>query len=166
MRILAGILLALLSFLGSTVPPAGTGTAPSARLDGWQWPVEPALVIEAYRAPAHRYGPGHRGIDIAAPQGSRIAAPAAGVVAFAGDVAGRPLVTIDHGAGLVTTLEPVAPTVPVGALVRAGDSVGTAAAGGHVAPGAVHFGVRENGDYINPMVLLGVVPRAVLLPCC
>ena len=129
MRILAGILLALLSFLGSTVPPAGTGTAPSARLDGWQWPVEPALVIEAYRAPAHRYGPGHRGIDIAAPQGSRIAAPAAGVVAFAGDVAGRPLVTIDHGAGLVTTLEPVAPTVPVGARLRPGGTVGTSAAG-------------------------------------
>ena len=47
-----------------------------------------------------------------------------------------------------------------------GEAVGELAFGGHTAPGAVHFGVRYEGEYINPLVLLGGVPRAVLLPCC
>ena len=74
--------------------------------------------------------------------------------------------TIDHGDGLVTTLEPVSSTVAIGDAVAAGDVVGVTDAGGHTPPGAVHFGVRRNGAYINPMLLLGEVPRAVLLPCC
>ena len=40
------------------------------------------------------------------------------------------------------------------------------AAGGHAAPGLLHFGVRLDGEYINPLILLGGVPRAILLPCC
>ena len=38
--------------------------------------------------------------------------------------------------------------------------------GGHAVPGTLHFGVRLHGRYINPMLLLGGVPRAVLVPCC
>ncbi|MGB4779234.1 murein hydrolase activator EnvC family protein [Microbacterium sp.] len=139
---------------------------PAAALDGWQWPVRPPVVVEPYRAPAHPYGPGHRGIDLKAAVGSPVTTPADGVVAFAGTVVDRPLVTIDHGEGLVTTLEPVTPSLPIGAVVTAGDVVGTVAVGGHAAPGSVHFGVREDGEYLNPMLLLGGVPRAVLLPCC
>lgn len=166
MHIVTGILLVALVWTGATVPSSPAVPATSARLAGWQWPVDPPHIIEPYRAPAHRYGPGHRGIDLGAPIGARVAAPAAGVVAFAGDVAGRPIVTIDHGVGLVSTLEPVAATVPVGAVVRAGDTVGSVSTGGHTPAGAVHFGVRENGEYISPIMLLRNVPRAVLLPCC
>ena len=53
-----------------------------------------------------------------------------------------------------------------GTALRAGDGVGTIALGGHTDPGAVHFGVRLHGAYINPLLLLDGVPRAVLLPCC
>jgi len=74
--------------------------------------------------------------------------------------------TIDHGRGLVTTLEPVSARVEVGTPVIRGEAVGELAVGGHAAPGALHFGVRYEGEYINPLVLLGGVPRAVLLPCC
>jgi hypothetical protein len=38
--------------------------------------------------------------------------------------------------------------------------------GGHSEPGTLHFGVRWEGEYINPILLLDEVPRAVLLPCC
>lgn len=138
--------------------------APAPPDADWLWPVDgPRSVVEPFRAPAHAYGPGHRGIDIAAAGDLR--APADGVVAFVGTVVDRPLLTIDHGNGLVTTFEPATTTLAPGAPVRRGDVVGTTSAGGHARPGTVHLGVRWNGVYINPMLLFGGVPRAVLLPC-
>ncbi|MCJ1706673.1 murein hydrolase activator EnvC [Microbacterium sp. VKM Ac-2923] len=131
---------------------------------GWVWPVDQVRVVRAYEAPAHAYGPGHRGIDLAS--GDTVHSPADGYIAFAGQVAGRSVVTIDHGGGLVTTLEPVASDLAVGDRVPRGAPVGLLAAGGHTAPGTLHFGVRLDGEYINPLRLLGGVPRAVLLPCC
>ncbi|MGN7967965.1 murein hydrolase activator EnvC family protein [Microbacterium sp. 22296] len=131
---------------------------------GWVWPVERVQVVRAYEAPAHEYGPGHRGIDLAS--GEVVRSPTDGYVAFAGEVAGRPVLTIDHGGGLVTTLEPVASDLAVGDVVARAAPVGRLAVGGHTAPGTLHFGVRRDGEYINPMRLLGGVPRAVLLPCC
>jgi murein DD-endopeptidase MepM/ murein hydrolase activator NlpD len=133
---------------------------------GWIWPVRPFRLARAYVAPAHEYGPGHRGIDLELLGGSEVRAPAAGVVAFAGSVAGRGILTIDHGDGLVTTLEPVQTSVVPGAAVAADEIVATVSAGGHAPAGTLHFGVRLHGDYINPMLLLGEVPRAILLPCC
>lgn len=132
----------------------------------WLWPLEAFRLERPFVAPAHRYGPGHRGIDIQ-PVGSIVVrAPAAGTVAFSGPVAGRGILTIDHGDGLVTTLEPVASKLSAGASVDRGAGVGSVATGGHAADGSLHFGVRLNGEYINPMLLVGEIPRAVLLPCC
>ncbi|MDN3494518.1 M23 family metallopeptidase [Planococcus sp. APC 4015] len=149
------------------VPPAGAVTASPALDDrGWMWPVSSFRLHRPYQAPPNEYGPGHRGVDVLPSAGELIRAPADGVVAFAGAVAGRELVTIDHGDGLVTTLEPVAATVEKGAAVARGATVGTVGFGGHADPGTLHFGVRLHGEYINPMLLLGGVPRAVLLPCC
>ncbi len=139
--------------------------APAPR-DDWRWPVSPVRVVRPYEAPAHRYGSGHRGIDLAIEPGGAVHAPASGVVAFSGVVVDRGVVTIDHGDGHVTTLEPVVDAPPTGSAVARGDPVGVVALGGHTAPGAVHFGVRLHGEYVNPMLLLGGVPRAVLLPCC
>ncbi|WP_238439352.1 M23 family metallopeptidase [Microbacterium sp. JZ31] len=103
---------------------------------------------------------------MAAEVGSDALAPASGTVAFSGTVVDRPLLTIDHGGGLVTTLEPVLSDLSPGDAVSRGDVVGQVAAGGHAAPGSLHLGVRLNGEYVNPLLLLGGVPRAVLLPCC
>lgn len=131
---------------------------------GWVWPVERVQVVRPYEAPTHAYGPGHRGVDLAS--GEVVLSPADGHVAFAGSVAGRPVVTIDHGGGLVTTLEPVVSDLAVGAVVARAAPIGRLDGGGHTAPGVVHFGVRLNGEYVNPLRLLGGVPRAILLPCC
>jgi len=133
---------------------------------GWVWPASNFRLARMYIAPAHEYGPGHRGIDLALLGSSTLISPADGTVAFAGRVAGRGVLTIDHGAGLVTTLEPVDTTLVPGTPVRRGVEVATLALGGHSVPGELHFGVRLDGRYINPMLLLGGVPRAVLLPCC
>lgn len=145
-------------------PPVHMEHATSA--SGWAWPVAHERIIAPFVAPAHEYGPGHRGIDLASDVGADVRSPAAGIVAFAGSVAGRGIVTIDHGDGLVTTLEPVAAGLAIGTVVDRGTVVATVATGGHTPTGAVHFGVREDGEYINPMLLLGGVERAVLLPCC
>ncbi|KTR93473.1 peptidase M23 [Microbacterium testaceum] len=131
---------------------------------GWIWPVDEVRLVRRFEAPAHAYGPGHRGLDLAST--AVVRAPAAGHIAFAGMVAGRSVLTIDHGDGLVTTLEPVQTDLTVGAAVSRGSPVGVVAPEGHSRPGTVHFGVRWGGEYINPLRLLGGVPRAVLLPCC
>ncbi|WP_203579640.1 murein hydrolase activator EnvC family protein [Microbacterium hibisci] len=145
---------------------AGVAGGPVAVASGWTWPVRPFRLEQVFVAPAHEYGPGHRGVDLRPLSETVVRAPAGGVVAFSGEVAGRGVLTLDHGSGLVTTLEPVDSDLATGTPVAAGEPVGSIALGGHTAPGALHFGVRLDGEYINPLVLLGGVPRAVLLPCC
>ncbi|HEY9310029.1 MAG TPA: M23 family metallopeptidase [Microbacterium sp.] len=132
----------------------------------WLWPLHAFRLERPFVAPPHEYGPGHRGVDLAVLGDDGVYAPAAGAVAFSGQVAGRGILTIDHGDGLVSTLEPVESTLVAGTPVIAGAAVGHVSVGGHTAPGALHFRVRLDGQYINPLVLLGDVPRAVLLPCC
>lgn len=161
---LAFALLAATSTGTASATVAVSEPIPSA--EPWQWPVTPVAIVRPFIAPAHPYGPGHRGIDLAGADDGQVRAPASGVIAFAGVVVDRPLITIDHGDGLVTTLEPVVTDLTVGTAVLGGDHVGSVPAGGHDGAGAVHFGVRRNGEYINPLLLLGGVPRAVLLPCC
>jgi murein DD-endopeptidase MepM/ murein hydrolase activator NlpD len=150
-------------------PDEAAAAAPGGSVstaERWLWPVQPFRLERPFVAPPHEYGPGHRGIDLIVLGENLVRAPAEGVVAFSGQVAARGILTIDHGGGLVSTLEPVDSALAAGTPIAAGSEVGTVSAGGHTAPGAVHFGVRLDGSYINPLVLLGGVPRAVLLTCC
>ncbi|MFB6609361.1 M23 family metallopeptidase [Agromyces sp. NPDC056379] len=131
----------------------------------WRWPVAaPIRVVAPFRAPPTPYTAGHRGIDIAATPAATVVAAAPGVVSFSGLVAGRPVVSIDHGDGVVSAIEPVAGLVATGAPVAAGDAIGTVSTGGHCTAGCVHFGVRVDGEYVSPFLFLGGLPRAVLLP--
>lgn len=170
------VALLLITVLG---PAGGAGASAhepvadvSLAARGWIWPFPAARITRAYLAPAHEYAPGHRGIDLEAlvtdsiDGADAVLAPASGVVAFAGEVAGRPLITVDHRGGLVTTLEPVQTSLLPGSTVEQGTPVGVLASGGHAMAGTLHFGVRLDGEYINPLLLLDGVPRAVLLPCC
>ena len=116
-----------------------------------------------YVAPATEYGPGHRGIDIQAPAGSVVRAPASGVVHFVGFVVDRPLLSIAHPGGVLSSFEPVSATVATGDRVRAGEVIGVLLAG-HCSAPCLHLGARIDGQYINPLLFLGAVPRAVLLP--
>lgn len=169
-RVAAALGVAALLVLSPAAGASGdSGAAPKAQAtseDDWRWPFAgPRTVVEPYRAPAHAYGPGHRGIDIAPDEDGTVRAPADGVVAFRGVVVDRPLLTIDHGGGLVSSFEPMVSTLDPGTAVAEGDALGTLDVGGHTARGTLHVGVRQDGTYINPMVLFGGVPRAILLPC-
>lgn len=122
------------------------------------WPVgvRPA-VLRGWEPPATPYGPGHRGVDLAAAPGSPVRAVAAGRVSFAGRVAGRGVVTVElAGTGLRTTYEPVSPSVEKGTEVAAGDVVAVVAAtGAHCGAAAcVHWGLLRGGTYLNPLSLL------------
>lgn len=158
--------------IAASSPSAGAGATEAPTPDDtagahWSWPLAgPRLVLEPYRAPAHEYGAGHRGVDLGASVGAVVSAPADGTVAFRGTVVDRPILTIEHANGLVTTFEPLrSPLVP-GDVVVSGEEIGFVDVGGHTSPGALHLGVRRNGDYVNPMLFFSEVPRAVLLPCC
>lgn len=164
--------LALLLLIIVALAPLTSTDAIAASPDGathpvWRWPIDaPRAIASPYRAPAHEFGAGHRGVDLTTAQGTIVRAPADGAIAFRGTVVDRPLITIEHAAGYVSTFEPVSSDLTPGDTVSAGDEIGSVSAGGHAVPGTLHLGVRLDGDYINPMLLFGTVPRAVLLPCC
>lgn len=144
---------------------AATAASAVALTARWTWPVGPPHdLVRSFEAPASRYGPGHRGIDISAGPGEPVRAPADGVVSFSGTVVDRPVLSIQHAEDLVSSFEPVTATVSEGDSVRAGQVVGMAASGAHCTEKCVHFGVRRHGQYISPVLFLGGLSRAVLLP--
>ncbi|QBE47743.1 M23 family metallopeptidase [Leucobacter triazinivorans] len=129
----------------------------------WVPPVGgPFEITGPYRAPPHRYGAGHRGIDFAAAPGTALIAPATGTVSFSGRVVDRDVLSIRVDERTVYTLEPVRSTLPVGAAVTSGAVIGEAASGGHCLAECVHLGVRVDDEYVNPLRYL--LPRPVLLP--
>ena len=82
------------------------------------WPTGgKAEVVRRFDPPAQRWLSGHRGVDLDAQEGSTIFAAGAGTVAFAGRVAEKNVVSIDHGS-LRTTYEPVTPLVSAGDIVK------------------------------------------------
>ncbi|PRB18946.1 murein hydrolase activator EnvC [Microbacterium sp. MYb62] len=166
-RTVLGAVSLLLLLLAVASPAAASNPDDRGDPPRWTWPLTgPHVVVAEYRAPAHDYGPGHRGVDLGASVDAVVVAPADGVVAFRGGVVDRPLLTVTHADGLVTTFEPLRSTLAPGDAVSAGQALGYVDVGGHSPPGALHLGVRLDGAYINPMLLFGDVPRAVLLPCC
>ncbi|MGN6272502.1 MAG: M23 family metallopeptidase [Protaetiibacter sp.] len=131
----------------------------------WAWPVAaPHPIARAYLAPASPYASGHRGVDIRADVGVAVRAPADGVVHFSGVVVDRPVLSIDHGGGVLSSYEPVESALHEGEVVRRGQVVGELQAGHCGDGGCLHFGVRVHGEYVSPLLFLGGQPRAVLLP--
>lgn len=171
-RLVAPAIMALLVMAGpSPVPATAEGAAVrparvAASATGWQWPLAPPHpIVQAYEAPSNRYSAGHRGIDIAAASGSAVLAPVAGEVHFAGTVVDRPVLSIRHRDGLVSSYEPVTTALVAGDAVRQGDVVGEVSpAPSHCEQGCLHFGVRLHGEYVSPLKYLGGIPRSVLLP--
>jgi len=139
--------------------PAG---ADPARL---RWPLHPRpAVVRAYAAPSPNWQPGHRGVDLAGAAGQPVYAAAAGTVVFAGELAGRPLVSIAHPGGLRTSYEPVRAVVRPGQLVDPGAAIGTLQAGhpGCAAPACLHWGAMwgpaARADYVDPVALVATTP--------
>ena len=149
----AVVVLLLLSLPFGRVSSAVGAVAPSAVL---RTPLAGVLtVLTPFIPPPTRFGAGHRGVDLAAADGTSVRAAADGTVIFAGVLVDRGVVSIDHGA-LRTTYEPVSASVVAGQHVRAGAVIGTVQPGHArcVPASCLHWGARVNGAYVDPMLLL------------
>jgi murein DD-endopeptidase MepM/ murein hydrolase activator NlpD len=140
---------------------APLAAAALALIGPWSWPLEEHRVLAAFDPPAQRWEAGHRGVDLAAPPGTPVAAIGEGVVAFAGQVGGKAVVVVDHGS-LRSTYEPLDASLPVGARVRRGEQLGSTSAGGHCSGRCLHLGVLKGEQYVDPMRLLE--QRPILKP--
>ncbi|WP_347039544.1 M23 family metallopeptidase [Glutamicibacter halophytocola] len=142
------------------LPHASLATA-----NGWRWPLagEPKIT-EPFDKPAENWPPGHRGVDLAASDGDKVFAPQRGQVTFASTVVDRPVMVIDHGNGFKTSLEPVQAIAKAGDWVDAGAQVGTVSTGAHCSARCIHWGVRLNGEYIDPVLLIRDMRPSILLP--
>ena len=146
----------------------GTDARPDSDGQGegiWTWPVRPRPDVTHMFDLEHRYSAGHRGIDLAVPAGTAVYAPDDGTVHFVGWVVDRPLLSVQHENGIRSTFEPVDAVVAEGDAVARGQLIGhVAESPTHEPAGGLHLGARLGDDYLDPLALLGEVPRAILLP--
>ena len=146
----AGVLLAL-----ALTPPAAA----------WTWPVE-GPVLRPFVAEDDPYAGGqHRGIDVAAPAGAEVRAPATGVASFVGQLPHEGLcLTIRTADGYSITLVHLGSIgVRTGTAIAEGEVVGTIGPSGDAEWGEpyVHLGIRltaEPHGYVDPLSLLPARP--------
>ncbi|BBZ17382.1 M23 family metallopeptidase [Mycolicibacterium gadium] len=137
----------------------------SANGERLEWPLRPRpVVVRVFDAPSPNWKPGHRGVDLAGAPGQPVFAAAGGTVVFAGELAGRPVVSIAHPGGLRTTYEPVTASVRTGRRVDAGTMLGELQAGHAGCPAAacLHWGAMwgpaSRADYVDPLGLVVTTP--------
>ncbi|MCM3922396.1 M23 family metallopeptidase, partial [Frankia sp. AiPs1] len=149
---------------GLLAATSATATATAGSIPPLRWPLSgPVAVSRAFQRPVTPFGPGHRGVDLRGSPAGPVLAAAAGTVSFAGPVAGRGVVTVDHGA-VRTTYEPLRPAVRAGAVVQAGDLLGWLTDGHPGCPTrtCLHWGLLRGEEYLDPLGSFRRVPPRLL----
>jgi murein DD-endopeptidase MepM/ murein hydrolase activator NlpD len=135
------------------VPTAPAAYAPRGGKDpALAWPLKGVL----YGRYGVRAGRRHDGIDIAAPEGTQVAAAAAGTVIYAGEQSGYgAIVIVRHDGGLVTLYAHNSRLlVDEGAHVRRGEPIARVGQTGRTTGPHLHFEVREGTRPRNPLLYL------------
>lgn len=131
---------------GTGVPPVGEGAL--------LWPLPGHTSMTTQFGEADAFGnPGHRGIDIPAPEGTPILAAHSGTVLICGwnDSFGNQ-VLIDDGAGFSTRYAHMTATaVSPGAVVTAGQVIGYVGSTGDSTGNHLHFEVSVGGTLTDPL---------------
>ncbi len=154
-----------LQWLSTSVPPTTTtrysyaesNDPPSNVVAGIEWtmPIRYTAFTSPYGWRIHPvYGTRkfHGGVDLAAPQGTKIVAARSGVVTAASySSANGYYVTINHGDGFSTSyLHMTHYTVSVGQRVSAGQKIGECGSTGISTGPHLHFSIYYNGGTVNP----------------
>lgn len=101
----------------------------------------------------------HYGVDLAAPVGTPVVAPAAGVVSFAetGLHFEGGLILIDHGQGLITAYLHLSQVeVAAGQAVAQGQSIGAVGKAGRVTGPHLCWRMRWRGQNLDPSLMIGL----------
>jgi murein DD-endopeptidase MepM/ murein hydrolase activator NlpD len=138
---------------------------------GWRSPVPLARIASRFNP--HRMHPvlhvlmPHNGVDFASPVGAPVYATAAGVVQSVGN--GGPcgnMVQIDHAGGITSVychLSRFGAGLHAGQRVESRQLIAYVGQTGRVTGPHLHFGIKKNGVFIDPMTLrldgVRVVPR-------
>lgn len=132
-----------------------------AEMPHWQAPLQHMRVSAFFGIVHAPTGRTHGGMDFAAPIGTAIVAPAAGVIVastnrYQGESKWGEVVAIDHGDGLRSVYAHMDKRmVKEGEHVAAGQRIGTTGATGKVTGPHLHMEASRNGGNIDPQILLG-----------
>src|SRR5581483_2665165 len=148
----------------STANMLPTGTGPAAGGVPLTWTMRGGAITQPFgpttfvlEPPLGQYAHFHTGIDIAAPLGTPVNAAAAGVVIVVAHTAtgyGN-YVIVAHGYGVMTLYGHLLETLAYpGEVVSQGQTIGREGATGWATGPHVHFEVRINGQFVNPMRFL------------
>lgn len=98
----------------------------------------------------------HSGLDIAAPEGTPVLAPAAGTIIDTGNYFfNGNTIFIDHGQGLVSMYNHLSSMiVQKGARIKRGQQIGTIGKTGRVTGAHLHWSISLNNTRVDPMLFL------------
>ena len=105
----------------------------------------------------------HAGLDVAAPFGAKVVAPASGMISLTGSFYfNGNAIFIDHGAGLISMLCHLSSVeVHDGDVVAKGQEIGRVGATGRATGPHLHWSVSLNGDRVDPSAVLALFkPKA------
>ena len=134
-------------------------------LSGFTWPVIGPIsgVFGSQRILNGKPKSPHNGVDVAAPIGATITAPAGGVVALVHPdmfYTGK-TVMVDHGLGLTTVyahMDSIA--VIEGQVVNQDEVLGTVGKTGRATGPHLHWGMTWKSTHLDPMLATGPMPKS------
>jgi len=133
-------------------------------LSHFKWPVQGPIsgVFGSQRILNGKPKSPHNGVDVAAPRGSKIKAPADGVVVLVHQdmfYTGKTLM-IDHGLGLTSVYAHMdGISVVEGQVVRQGHPIGVVGKTGRATGPHLHWGLTWKGIHLDPMQATGPMPK-------